>query len=41
MPSADGEREVQAIARALAEEGPLTREQLRERVEAVGVRTER
>src|SRR5205807_3036551 len=31
---------VDAIARALAEEGPLTREQLRERVSAARVRTE-
>jgi hypothetical protein len=32
-------RGVAAIERALADEGPLTREQLRERVDAVGVRT--
>jgi hypothetical protein len=33
-------RGVQAIVRALADEGPLTRGQLRERVAAAGVRTE-
>src|SRR3954451_6029227 len=37
----DAERGVEAIVRALADEGPLTREQLRGRVDAVGVRTER
>jgi hypothetical protein len=37
----DAERGVQAVERALADEGPLTREQLRERVDAVGVRTAR
>ncbi len=37
----DAERGVEAIVRALADEGPLTREQLRRRVDAVGVRTER
>jgi hypothetical protein len=37
----DAERGVEAIVRALADEGPLTREQLRRRVNAVGVRTER
>jgi hypothetical protein len=36
---AKAERGVATIERALAEEGPLTRAQLRERVEAVGVRT--
>ena len=35
-----GERGVQAIERALADEGPLTRAQLRERIAAAGVRTE-
>lgn len=34
------DRGVAAIARALAEEGPLTRDQLRERVQAAGVATE-
>ncbi len=37
----DAERGVEAIERALADEGPLTRIQLRERVRAVGVPTER
>ncbi len=36
----DAERAVRAIERALAEEGPLTRQQLREPIEAAGVRTE-
>jgi Winged helix DNA-binding domain len=35
------ERGIAAIERALAAEGPLTREQLRERVDAAGVRTAR
>jgi uncharacterized protein YcaQ len=38
-PSA-AERGVSTIANSLAEEGPLTRAQLRERIEAAGVRTE-
>ena len=38
---ADAERGVAAVERALAEEGPLAREALRERVAAAGVRTER
>ena len=37
----DAERGVTVMARALAEEGPLTRDQLRERIAAAGVRTER
>jgi hypothetical protein len=37
----DAERGVTVMERALAEEGPLTREQLRERIAAAGVRTER
>jgi Winged helix DNA-binding domain len=37
---AEVERGVQAIERALADEGPLTREQLRDRIAAAGVRTE-
>jgi hypothetical protein len=41
VPPSDAERGVQAIERALAGEGPLTREQLRERVDAAGVRTAR
>jgi Winged helix DNA-binding domain len=36
----DAERGVAAIERALANEGPLSREQLRERIAAAGVRTE-
>jgi Winged helix DNA-binding domain len=40
VPPADAERGVAAVERALADEGPLTREQLRERVAAAGVRTE-
>ncbi len=35
-----GERAVETIERALAEEGPLTRHQLRERLEAAGVPTQ-
>jgi hypothetical protein len=34
------EHAVEVIARSLADDGPLTRDQLRDRVEAVGVRTE-
>jgi len=41
VPPDDAERAVGAIERALADAGPLTREQLRERVDAVGVRTAR
>ena len=37
----DAERGVTVMERALADEGPLTREQLRERIAAAGVRTER
>ncbi|HEU4703825.1 MAG TPA: winged helix DNA-binding domain-containing protein [Conexibacter sp.] len=37
--AADAERGVAAVERALADAGPLTREQLRERVDAAGVRT--
>ncbi|HEX3323846.1 MAG TPA: winged helix DNA-binding domain-containing protein [Solirubrobacterales bacterium] len=37
---ADAERALATIERALAEEGPLTRIQLRERVDSAGVRTE-
>jgi Winged helix DNA-binding domain len=40
VPPADAERGVAAVERALADEGPLTRERLRERVAAAGVRTE-
>ena len=38
---ADAERGVVVMERALADEGPLTRHQLRERIAAAGVRTER
>jgi hypothetical protein len=41
VPPSDADKGVAAIERALADEGPLTREQLRERVDAVGVRTAR
>src|SRR5690349_16650610 len=34
------ERGVETVERALAEDGPLTRAQLRERLDSVGVRTE-
>jgi hypothetical protein len=37
----DAERGVAAVERALADEGPLAREQLRDRVRAAGVRTDR
>lgn len=37
---ADADRSVGAVERALANEGPLTRLQLRERIAAIGVRTE-
>jgi hypothetical protein len=37
---ADAERAVATIERALAEEGPLTRVQLRERIDAAGIGTE-
>ena len=37
----DADRGVTVMERALAEEGPLTRDQLRERIAAAGVRTER
>jgi len=40
VPPADAQRAVAAVERALADEGPLTREALRERVAAAGVRTE-
>lgn len=40
VPPRDAERGVQAVERAVAADGPLTREQLRERVAAAGVRTE-
>lgn len=37
----DAERAIGAVERALADEGPLPREELRDRVDAIGVRTER
>jgi hypothetical protein len=37
----DAERAIATVERALAEEGPLTREQLRDRIDAIGVPTER
>jgi hypothetical protein len=37
----DADRGVAVMERALADEGPLTRDQLRERIAAAGVRTER
>jgi hypothetical protein len=40
VPPAAAERGVAAVERALANEGPLTREQLRERVATAGVRTD-
>jgi len=40
VPPDDAERGVAAVERALADDGPLTREQLRERVAAAGVRTQ-
>jgi len=40
VPPDDAERAVKAIERSLGQEGPLTREQLRERIAAAGVRTE-
>ncbi|MFL5884699.1 MAG: winged helix DNA-binding domain-containing protein [Thermoleophilaceae bacterium] len=40
VPPDDAERGVAAVERSLAEEGPLTRAQLRERIGAAGVRTE-
>jgi len=41
VPPDAADKGVAAIERALADDGPLTREQLRERVDAVGVRTAR
>jgi len=40
VPPQDAERAVAAVRDALAADGPLTRSQLRERVAAIGVRTE-
>ena len=41
VPPDDAERAVAEVERSLASEGPLNRDQLRARVEAIGVRTER
>ena len=41
VPPDDADKGVRAVEHALANEGPLTREQLRARVDAVGVRTAR
>jgi Winged helix DNA-binding domain len=41
VPPEDAERAVAEVERVLASEGPLNRDQLRARVEAIGVRTER
>jgi hypothetical protein len=40
VPPADAERAVAVIERSLAEEGPLTRMQLRDRIAAAGIRTQ-
>jgi hypothetical protein len=40
VPPDDAERAVKVIEHSLAEEGPLTRQQLRERIAAAGVRTD-
>ena len=40
LTEADGERAMRTIERSLAAEGPLTRAQLRERLDSAGVRTE-
>jgi hypothetical protein len=40
VPPLDAERAVEVVCAALAADGPLTRAQLRERVAAIGVRTE-
>ncbi len=41
VPPDDADRAIAEIERSLTTEGPLTREQLRERVDAIGVRTAR
>jgi hypothetical protein len=41
VPPDDAERATRAVERALAEHGPLDRDRLRERVDAIGVRTAR
>ena len=39
VPPADAERAVAEVVRALGDEGPLTRDRLRDRLDAIGVRT--
>ncbi|HMJ97044.1 MAG TPA: crosslink repair DNA glycosylase YcaQ family protein, partial [Thermoleophilaceae bacterium] len=41
VPPRDADRAIAEIERSLAADGPLNRDQLRERVDAIGVRTER
>jgi hypothetical protein len=41
VPPDDADRAIAEIERSLAADGPLTREQLRERIDAIAVRTER
>jgi len=41
VPPDDAERAIAEVERSLAADGPLSREQLRHRVDAIGVRTER
>jgi Winged helix DNA-binding domain len=41
VPPDDAERAIAEVERSLAADGPLNRDQLRERVKAIGVRTER
>jgi winged helix DNA-binding protein len=41
VPPGDAERAIAEVERSLAADGPLNRDQLRERVDAIGVRTER
>lgn len=40
VPPGDADRAVAVVTRSLADEGPLTRDQLRDRIAAAGVRTE-
>jgi hypothetical protein len=41
VPPGDADRAIAEVERSLAADGPLSREQLRDRVDAIGVRTER
>jgi hypothetical protein len=41
VPPGDAERAIAEVERALAADGPLTRDDLRARIDAIGVRTER